>query len=88
MPEDNQEIANWEKAKLKLNIIQEPEVTSTFQIKGKSCYLSPIMGYEVKLHYDKNKFLVMFNNFLLRAYVRDFGSTEIDYKTAKKIFNS
>lgn len=81
MPEDKAELEKWELAKKQLDTMPEPQYFEDTE-------LLPIMGYPVRFYYGKKIKLAIFNNQLNRAYERDLGSAKVDYKTAKKIFNS
>ena len=81
MLEDKAELEKWELAKKQLDAMPEPQY---FEQKE----LLPIMGYSVVFYYSSKKQVVIFNNKLNVAYARDLGSTGVDFKTAKRIFNS
>ena len=80
MPEDKAELEKWELAKNKLDAMPEPQYFEDTE-------LLPIMGYSVRFYYNsKRKQAIIFNNQLNTAYAKDYGTPEVSFKTAKKIF--
>lgn len=74
---------NWHEAIVEANHMEEP--TGIFKTDN----LLPVMGYPCSYMVGKdNNYLVLTNPKTNSVYMRQFGVTNVDFKTAKKIFSS